>query len=170
MKALRFGEGYAREAEGTGKVVCESPEGKSAVGSGRGCWIDNDGRESLHAPMLRHKMAWKKVHVLLTLTLSRTQNEALSLVRSLNFPAGVTFLLLLRLRLCASNKPHSLRQGPRGFSHSKEQLEVRFPELLATTFCLLCSASQPHRLLIVQPYNQKFEKATPISHTLSRLI
>lgn len=47
MKASGLGDGYARDAEGAGKVVGESAGEATGVGSGRGCWIESEGRDSL---------------------------------------------------------------------------------------------------------------------------
>lgn len=47
MKESFFEEGYAREEEGAGKVFGESDGEAAGVGSGRGCWTEREGRESL---------------------------------------------------------------------------------------------------------------------------
>lgn len=49
MKASGLGDGYARDADGAGKVVGESAGEAAGVGSGRGCWIESEGRDSLEA-------------------------------------------------------------------------------------------------------------------------
>lgn len=48
MKASGLVDGYARDAEGAGKVVGVSLGEAAGVGKGRGCWIESEGRESLH--------------------------------------------------------------------------------------------------------------------------
>lgn len=40
-------EGYARDAEGAGMVADGLLGEADGVGSGRGCWIEREGRESL---------------------------------------------------------------------------------------------------------------------------
>lgn len=49
MNASDLDDGYAREAAGFGNVMGESDGDTAGFGSGRGCWIERDGRESLYA-------------------------------------------------------------------------------------------------------------------------